>query len=180
MACIIFDVSSLYFTFVFIYRHWGQKDCYHLRAIPLHHHLDNPRIQFPACNWIWENNEDLTEILQSADRALKRWWCISAYGPLHEEQKYISIVNQKHKAVDSVEDYSTTSPHFKPVDCSLLKALVEAAGVEQAIQRLDEYLHMTNSCLLGMVARKCTHHTRWKLSAHNLLHHLMPTLLQCL
>ena len=95
---------------------------------------------------------DLTDILQSADHALKRM-VIAFEHMAHyiENETYISIVQSKaYEAVDSVRAlFRLLAPHLQPVDCSLLKALVEAAGVEQAIQRLDEYLHMTNNCLLG-------------------------------
>ena len=94
---------------------------------------------------------DLTDILQSADGALKSMVVAFEHIAHYVKNKsYISIVQSKaYEAVDSVRAlFRLLAPHFKPVDCSLLKALVEAAGVEQAIQRLDEYLHRTNSCLL--------------------------------
>ena len=100
---------------------------------------------------------DLTDILQSTDYALKRM-LVAFENMAHymKSRKYISIVQSKeYKAVDSVRAlFQLLAPHWKPVDCSLLKALVEAAGVEQAIQRLDEYLHMTNNCLLGSCSKK--------------------------
>ena len=100
---------------------------------------------------------DLTEILQSADHSLKRM-LVAFENMAHymNNRKYIDIVQSKeYKAVDSVRAlFQLLAPHWKPVDCSLLRALVEAAGVEQAIQRLDEYLQMTNSCLLGSGSEK--------------------------
>ena len=94
---------------------------------------------------------DLTDILQSADGALKSMLIAFQHMAHYMDNKtYISIVQSKaYEAVDSVQAlFRLLAPHFKPIDCSLLKALVEAAGVEQAIQRLDEYLRMTSSCLL--------------------------------
>ena len=100
---------------------------------------------------------DLTEILQSADGALKNM-LVSFEHIAHyvKNETYISIVQSKaYEAVDSVRAlFRLLAPHLQPVDCSLLKALVEAAGVEQAIQRLNEYLHMTNDCLLGSGSEK--------------------------
>ena len=100
---------------------------------------------------------DLTEILQSADNGLKRM--VVAFEHIAhyvKNETYISIVQSKaYEAVDSVRAlFRLLAPHLQPLDCSLLKALVETADVEQAIQRLDEYLHMTNSCLLGNGSEK--------------------------
>ena len=100
---------------------------------------------------------DLTDILQSADGALKSMLVAFEHIAHYIENKtYISIVQSKaYEAVDSVRAlFRLLAPHLKPIDCSLLKALVEAAGVEQAVQRLDEYLHMTNNCLLGNGSEK--------------------------
>ena len=100
---------------------------------------------------------DLTEILQSADHALKRMLVAFQHMAHYMKNKtYISIVHSKaYEAVDSVQElFRLLAPHLQPVDCSLLKALVEATGVEQAIQRLNEYLHMTSSCLLGNSSKK--------------------------
>ena len=100
---------------------------------------------------------DLTEILQSADRALKRMVVAFQHMAHYMDNKtYISIVQSPaYEAVDSVQAlFRLLAPHFTPIDCSLLKALVEAAGVKQAIQRLDEYLHMTSSCLLDSKSEK--------------------------
>ena len=85
---------------------------------------------------------DLTEILQSADGALKRMLAAFEHIAHYMKNKtYVSIVQSKaYEAVDSVQGLvRLLAPDLQPVDCSLLKALVEAAGVEQAIQRLDEY-----------------------------------------
>ena len=100
---------------------------------------------------------DLTDILQSADGALKSMLVAFEHIAHYiENETYISIVQSKtYEAVDSVRAlFRLLAPYLKPVDCSLLKALVEAAGVERAIQRLDEYLHMTNNCLLGNGSEK--------------------------
>lgn len=108
--------------------------------------ISQPAIEFG------KTMSDLTEILQSADNALKRMVVAFQHMAHYMKNKtYISIVHSRaYEAVDSVQGlFRLLAPHLQPVDCSLLKALVEAAGVEQAIQRLDEYLHMTSSCLLG-------------------------------
>ena len=100
---------------------------------------------------------DLTDILQSADGSLKSMVVAFEHMAYYMKNKsYIFIVQSKaYEAVDSVRAlFRLLAPHLQPVDCSLLKALVEAAGVEQAIQRLDEYLHMTNTCLLGSGSEK--------------------------
>ena len=100
---------------------------------------------------------DLTDILQSADGALKSMLVAFEHIAHYMKNKtFISIVQSKaYEAVDSVRAlFRLLAPHLQPVDCSLLKALVEAAGVEQAIQRLKAYLHMTNSCLLGNGSKK--------------------------
>ena len=100
---------------------------------------------------------DLTEILQRADHALKRM-LVAFENMAHymKNRKYIAIVQSKaYEAVDSVRAlFRLLAPHWKPVDCSLLKALVHAAGVEAATKRLDEYLHMSNSFLLGSGSEK--------------------------
>ena len=100
---------------------------------------------------------DLTDILQSSDGALKSMLVAFEHmAHFVKNETYISIVQSKaYEAVDSVRAlFRLLAPHFKPIDCSLLKALVEAAGVEQANQRLNEYLHMTSSCLLGNGSEK--------------------------
>ena len=100
---------------------------------------------------------DLTNILQCADHALKNMLIAFRHMAYYMNNKtYIAIVQSKaYEAVDSVEAlFQLLAPHLKSIDCSLLKALVEAAGVELAIQRLDEYLHITHSCLLGNGAKK--------------------------
>ena len=101
--------------------------------------------------------KDLTDILQRADGALKSMLVAFEHIAHYvKNETYISIVQSKaYEAVDSVRAlFRLLAPHLQPVDCSLLKALVEAAGVEQAIQRLNEYLHMTNNCLLDSGSEK--------------------------
>ena len=113
--------------------------------------ISQPAIEFG------KTMRDLTDILQSADGALKNMLVAFEHIAHYvENETYISIVQSKaYESVDSVRAlFRLLAPHFKPVDCSLLKALVEAAGVKQAIQRLDEYLHMSNSCLLGNGSEK--------------------------
>ena len=114
---------------------------------------------------------DLTEILQSADHALKRMVVAFQHMAHYMKNKtYISIVHSKaYEAVDSVQGlFRLLAPHLQPVDCSLLKALVEAAGVKQAIQRLDKYIHITNSCLLGNGSEKvCVPHNMETLSQND-------------
>ena len=100
---------------------------------------------------------DLTEILQRADHALKRMLVAFEHMAHYmKNRKYIAIVQSKaYEAVDSVRAlFRLLAPHWKPVDCSLLKALVHAAGVEAATKRLNEYLHMSNSFLLGSGSEK--------------------------
>ena len=104
--------------------------------------ISQPAIEFG------KTMRDLIDILQSADHALKRMLVAFEHMAHYiKNREYIAIVQSKeYKAVDSVRAlFQLLAPHLKPVDCSLLKALVEAAGVEQAIQRLDEYIHMTSS-----------------------------------
>ena len=100
---------------------------------------------------------DLTEILQSADRSLKRM-LVAFENMAHymKSTKYIAIVQSKeYEAVNSVRAlFQLLAPHWKPVDCSLLKALVEAAGVEEARKRLDAYIFSSNSLPLGNGSEK--------------------------
>ena len=62
-------------------------------------------------------------------------------------KEYINIVQSKeYKEVTSVRTlFQQLAPYLKPPDCSLLKALVEVAGCEEAMQRLTEYLHTTKN-----------------------------------
>ena len=100
---------------------------------------------------------DLTDILQSADGAL-RSMVIAFEHMAHymKNSKYIDIVQSKeYKAVDSVRAlFQVLAPHWKPVDCSLLRALVEAAGVEEAKKRLETYISSSKSLPLGNGSEK--------------------------
>ena len=100
---------------------------------------------------------DLTTILQDDEDALKKLQAAFEHiAHCMESETYISIVqSEDYKSVDSVRAlFRLLAPHLKPIDCSLLQALIKAAGIKQAIQRLDEYLRASNSYLLGNGSEK--------------------------
>ena len=102
---------------------------------------------------------DLTDILHCDGHALQRM-LIAFEQTAHyiKNKEYIAIVqSQEYGRVDSVRAlFLLLAPHWKPVDCSLLKLLVEVAGVEQAVRRLDDYLHVSNHWLLDNGSNKDT------------------------
>ena len=95
---------------------------------------------------------DLTEILQSSNRALEKMLVAFEHMSYYMKNKtYITIVeSEAYKAVNSVRTlFQLLAPHLNPVDCSLLSALVDASGSEKAMQRLKEYLSKSESLTLG-------------------------------
>lgn len=95
---------------------------------------------------------DLTVILQRNSDALEKMQV--AFEQIAHHMKnptYIAIIeSRQYEAVNSVRAFfRILAPHWKPIDCSLLKALVHAAGVEEATQRLEAYISMSNCFQLG-------------------------------
>ena len=133
------------------------RKCTAIKTPPPSPPVQTRDVLFQSASEFGKAMSELTVILQSADHALLRM-LIAFEQMAHyiEDRKYIAIVQSKeYKEVNSVRAlFQLLAPLWKPVDCSLLKELVEAAGVEQAIQRLNKYLHMSNRCLLGNSSEK--------------------------
>ena len=95
---------------------------------------------------------DLVEILEASDTALKNMLVAFEHMAYYmKSATYITIVeSNQYNTVDSVRTFfRLLAPHWKPVDCSLLKALIDAASCEKAIKRLNEYLSNSHNVVLG-------------------------------
>lgn len=90
---------------------------------------------------------DLVEILQSYKKALKRM-CITfeQMASVMKSVTYTAIIKStEYRNINSVETlFALLAPHWNPVDCSLLVALVNATRCTAAIQRLQNYFSNKN------------------------------------
>ena len=100
---------------------------------------------------------DIVEILQCYDKALKRM-CITfeQMASVMRSVSYTAIINSKqYRKITSVETlFRLLAPHWNPVDCSLLVALVNATKCTAAIQRLNSYLSSRNETSQAAVLSK--------------------------
>ena len=100
---------------------------------------------------------DIVEILQCYDKALKRM-CITfeQMASVMRSVSYTAIIKSKqYRNITSVETlFTLLAPHWNPVDCSLLVALVNATRCIAAIQRLDSYLSSRNETKQTVVLNK--------------------------
>lgn len=95
---------------------------------------------------------DITLLLESNDKSLEKMLITFEQMAYYMDSKtYIAIVESKeYKVVDSVRTlFRLLAPCWKPVDCSLLIALVHAAGCDKAMHRLKEYLQKSDCLMLG-------------------------------
>ena len=115
---------------------------------------------------------DLTQILEASDRALTNMLvAFEQMAYYMKSEAYMAIVNSnQYKAVDSVRTFfRLLAPHWKPVDCSLLNALVDAASCEKATKRLNEYLSKSHNVVLGSDDEEVSYNNEPETSAHHMV-----------
>ena len=92
---------------------------------------------------------DLVQILEKSDNSLKSMQVTLEHMAVENGPCFDFVHSKEYENICSVRIFfRRLAPHLKPLDCSLLRALVRAAQCEEAMQRLNDYLHATNNVVL--------------------------------